>query len=409
MTDLEIEKLLPGPGNAWNDDLYPVRVPGMEQYLHDGMLRLTCKTSGQVHELDQAEGIIWALADGEQNLASIRKKFHQLSAALPADTALQLDSAVGRLADEKLLIFNQSEAFTFPVEINDFTHIVTTRGGLYLVNKERYLQIERGMYFGICYDNQGDLLVYDFPHKDSSLWQLPFNTAKKAKSDEGVIKRLKIADGMIHAPLVHTTNLANNCHYIAWHEDSLFVVDCEGQQVNVIDQQGRRRDEALFSGTYYHINTIALIDHHYWVLKCLGRDDSLFSSVGVFDKDWQQVADLPLKAERAHDLYFESGSTVERSVFWVCDSQQGFLVRYPDGKKLAVRTAPSHGNATRGLNLSGDQWITGSGFLGSYYRNAAEFRHRGIIQWLQCDSGKLLAELSIPEAPCCILALLQDD
>ena len=409
MTDLEIEKLLPGPGNAWNDDLYPVRVPGMEQYLHDGMLRLTCKTSGQVHELDPAEGIIWALADGEQNLASIGKKFHQLTAALPADTALQLDSAVGRLADEKLLIFNHNDAFTFPVEIKDFTHIVTTRGGLYLVNKERYQQIERGMYFGICYDNQGDLLVYDFPHKDSSLWQLPFNTAKKAKSDEGVINRLKIADGMIHAPSVHTGQLANNCHYISWHEDSLFVIDCEGQQVNVIDQQGRRRDEALFSGTYYHINTIAMNDNHYWVVKCLGRDDSLFSSVGVFDKDWQQVADLPLKVERAHDLYFESGSTVERPVFWVCDSQQGFLVRYPDGKKLAVRTDPSHGNATRGLNLSGDQWVTGSGFLGSYYRNAAEFRHRGIIQWLQCDSGKLLAELFIPEAPCCILALPQDD
>ena len=409
MTDLEIEKLLPGPGNAWNDNLYPVRAAGMVQYLHDGMLRLTCKTSGQVHELNQAEGVIWALADGEQNLASIGKKFNQLTAALPADTALQLDSAVGRLADEKLLIFNHSDAFTFPVEINDFSHIVTKRGGLYLVNKERYQQIARGMFFGICYDDQGDLLVYDFPHKDSSLWQLPFNAAKKAKSDEGVINRLKIADGMIHAPSVYTEQLANNCHYIGWHEDNLLVVDCEGQQVNIINQQGRRKDEVLFSGTYYHINTIAMRDNHCWVVKCLGRDDSLFSSVGVFDKDWRQVADLPLKAERAHDLYFEPGSTVKKPVFWVCDSQHGLLVRYPDGKKHAVRTDSSHGNANRGLALSDNQWVVGSGFLGTYYRNAAEFRHRGIIQWLQCDSGKLQAALSIPEAPCCILALPQDD
>ena len=98
-------------------------------------------------------------------------------------------------------------------------------------------------------------------------------------------------------------------------------------------------------------------------------------------------------------------SSIDEPIFWTCDSADGYLVRYPDGYRIKIRTERGHGDATRGLDLFGDEWVVGSGFIKPYYRKKNQFRQRGIIQWLKKETGELSAELPLPEAPCCILPL----
>ncbi len=401
---------VPDADSEINTELIPTRKPGLK-YTLDGHVQLFDDSDERTYHLNTAEGILWALADNKHSLAQVLKKAEFLLEHVNLDDTTSIELALESMASKSLLSFEQDNQIDYPISSSEYTHAVSTRGGVYLINRSSYKKIAKGMFFGLCKDGAGNLLAFDFPHYQTSVWNQPFKIAKKQHTDEGQILIFEIKDKQLFGPKVAYDRLANNTHYITKAGESLYSVDCEGQSIRRHNVDSSYTAYPVYDdGGYYHINTLQFQGNHAYVLKCLsskddGKQFSYQSSLGVFDEEWNQLSEIELEAERAHDLLFDGKSTPENPSFWVCDSKNGNLYHYPDGKKTSIRSQPRHGIATRGLAYDAKLLLCGSGYLGSYEHDGQQFRHRGVIVWWDVEQQKIVNELAIPEMPCCIVGI----
>ena len=393
----------PGKESAINYSLVPVRNSLVIARLEDSKVTLYTDGKNDDYTVSQFEGVVWALLDGEHNLGDIVEK---------ANNTLRADGIVGeqvfldaidQFLIRKFIRLVPGISNPLPIEIEKYTHVVSTRGGLYLVNRYEFKKIASGMFFGLTLDDAGDLFAFEFPHYKSSVWDLPFRHAKRESSNEGHVVKFSVKDGVLLEPVITHKGLANNTHDIAFHEGRLYSVDCEGQAVRVHLSQNEYRETKVFNdGGYYHINSMNFSDGKLYLMKCINARSALSSSVSIFDLEFNLLDEIHLNAERAHDIVF-SEEEKDTTSFWVCDSRNGYIVKSDSAERYRVRTSPSLGIATRGLARNNKFWIVGCGYLGGYEND--QYRYKGNVVWWSVQNQSIDKELPIPEMPCCILAI----
>ena len=380
----------------------PRRLEGIKQKLEDDRLMLS--VAGNVIECPQADGIVWALCDGRSSVEQIGSMIATISGLdLGADPATYVQNAVERFARDGFLQLFESEPVVYPINIRSFTHLVSTRGGLYAINDSGYRRLASGMFFGLCLDERNNFLVYEFPHLSSSQWGLPFNQAKQAETNEGVVHLVAVEDGHLAAPSGIVTGIGNNCHYLSHHDGVLYIVDTEAQAVWEIDSAGRAEKFAVFQPhDYHHINTIALHGHTRLVMKCLRSRSDFRSGFGIFDEAWNLIEEIDLPAERAHDFLLDEHTT-DAPAFWYCDSNNAHIRHYPSNRAIHVEPPVPGNSTTRGLSQTGRDWVVGGGRYGEYDVTAVDPPHNGAVSFIDKRSGQLEARVMLPEAPCCIV------
>lgn len=368
---------------------------------------ITLEWASHSAPLDEIESVIWALCKpGISTVDEIQFQFSTLQLTGEHDHNHAVEAALQRFNELGLLKFIESDIDVYPINTSSYSHIFSSRGGLYGFNEKGYKRLARGMFFGICPDDKGGLLAYEFPHLKTSLWRQSFSVAKKDPANEGLIWRFDLANQQISPPHRLHTELTNNCHHLLNTPMGIVGVDTERQSIFFIADNGQVNSRAIFKNEpYHHINSLLQTGDYWLVLRSIESPANLISSVGVFDSHWQSKSTIQLNAERAHDLepdYYGPFDELGLS-FWYCDSNHDHIRHYPSGRSIHVESGLPFNNTTRGLSQTEDCWIVGAGQYGRYYGYSQENSLLGAISYISKDSGKLRTRISVPEAPCCII------
>lgn len=325
-----------------------------------------------------------------------------------------ISETFARFEREGIVAINQRESLAYPMDISKYDHIVSTRGGLYAVNRDGHQRLAYGFFYGLCIDNDNNLLAFEYPYYISSLWKLEFSIAKEQNTKEGLIKQFSYSKGRLDKPFVKVSGLSNNCHMLYFHDDAIYAVETEEQIIRKIDPQGKMQDIPTFvKAGYHHINSIARHNNRWLVMQSVTSHNNYASRVGVFDLDWKHIETIKLSGSRAHNICIEkeevqvSSASENELSFWFCDSLDGELGHYPSGTKVKLKPAFMSDNTTRGLSDHGKYWVVGSGKWGMMkipahiYDNETIFH--GAISYIDQSSGDCVAQIKLPEAPCGII------
>ncbi len=388
------------------NNIHPEISPLVSETFENNILHLSLNSD--TTQCSQTESIIWALC--KANISSIAQIQFQFS-TLPESINQNKDDAfvlncINTFAEKKLLQLIGSDSVDYPVDLSSFSHIISSRGGLFGVSEKGMKRLASGMYFGVCIDDAGSLIAYEFPHLMTSLWKRSFGDAKKnLDSNEGVIRRFTLTDdGCFNQPELLHTELTNNCHHLVYDQGDLVGVDTERQGVFVIKPSGEKQFHALFEKeSYHHINSIVKTPEYWLVLKSIESPADLTSGFGVFDHDWKPIEAISLQAERAHDFLLTSAEDNSSVSFWYCDSNHNHIRHYPSGSSVYVEPEHELNNTTRGLSESEECWIVGNGLYGRYYGHKVRDKMLANVNYIDKKSGKIRSKIAVPEAPCCII------
>lgn len=388
--------------------LIPRLTYGALSSVNDNLVRVCLDT--QTLDLSRAQSVVWGLCqEGTSTIDQLAYQYATLHLELSMEAArAQVLSALTLFAENGLLHFAQLEPLEYPRNITEYSHLFTTRGGLYAVNKQGYVRLAYGMFFGITVDSQGSLLVSDFPHKTSPLWRHSFSLAKRSDLKTGVIRAFRLAEGCVHAPTDFYAPVANSTHHLIWRNGVLFGVDTEGQAVFQISDkaQGQRtefRETPVLPGAYHHINSLAPVEDGWLLMQCFGSQDDERSLVAHLDADFTLRATLAIDGRRAHDLESVEANNTGVS-FWYCDSAGNHIRRFPSGEAIQIDKVANELIAVRGLSQSEEDWVVGSGAHGRYYSFVEWARPLARIHFINKHSPWRRTVLDVPELPCCIIS-----
>lgn len=351
------------------------------------------------------EGIVWALCrPGISTLSQIEKQFNSIEIEEHQNPPKDIvERTVANFHQQKMLQLSPLEPSYYPCDISAYTHIFSSRGGLYAVNSSEFKRIAYGMYFGLCSDAAGGILVFEFTHLTSSLWATNFSSAKKLMTNEGSIKLFDTNAGLVAKPKTLHSDITNNCHHLVFDNGTLYGVDTERQGIFSIDKDGGRAFHDFYQDEpYHHINSMVKDGESWLVMKSMKSYVDSSSSFWVFNSDWKLIDDIALPAHRAHDLLLTQADQTQLD-FWYCDSSKDHIRHFPSENFIHVASPGEHNNTTRGLSHGQGQLVIGNGEYGAYYGHNIRGSMLGAINFVDSITGVLKAQVKVPEAPCCII------
>ena len=254
-----------------------------------------------------------------------------------------------------------------------YTHLLTSRSGVFLINDSRFLKVLDGKFFGVTVAAGR---IYAFENCGTR----PGNSGRIISF---VLERDVVVDRQ-----VMVEGLAGGCHQIDVVNESLLVVDTDNQRIVEFDRRWRRRDHyplpRAYNGEpgYCHMNSLlGRGSSIYLMLHHNGRRPSERLEV---DADFREIDRVSLPGRACHDLVLTGEGT------WImCDSLHGQLI---DEQGCLVKIDEL---MTRGLAVSEHEVVVGSSLL-----DARPVRDLipGFVTFLD-RSYRRLARVHVPAAP----------
>lgn len=292
---------------------------------------------------------------------------------LVADTA-KISRALAKQAyvDRRIRLIDPS--------MEGFSHITSTRAGLYAVAPEGWKRLCYGMFFGlVCRPNAFFVFeACDLPRERTAMGRV----LRFDRSDAGISNGHILVEG-----------LDNGCHQMEMIGDQLILTDTYNQRLIVVPAAGGAAQTVHplprarlndWSGGYHHVNSILPVADQVLLLLHNGADEDRRSEIRAFDLQWRQVWSKQLPGPGCHDLALDSfGALV------CCNSLAGAVIT-SDGRTNQVSDM-----MTRGLSVASDGIVVGSTeFARRHNRGGA----RGLVSFLSANL-KQQTDLTLPSGP----------
>ncbi|HEV7287037.1 hypothetical protein [Sphingomonas sp.] len=271
--------------------------------------------------------------------------------------------------------------------LQGFDCLVSSRNGLYAVNRAGSLQVAHGFFFGLR--QHGDT-IFAFescaePHSPSA---------------RGRIVAITLVEGQIANARVIARGLDNQCHQLAVIDNLICVVDTANQVIRRYTLDGAEVDVRTplppvrwgeKGAIYRHMNSIARVAGEIAVMLHNGAGpERRPSELAWLDAEWRIARIETLAGYGCHDILEDAAG-----VIWHCGSWDGELLR-SNGVPIRVST-----NMTRGLALGPEGLIVG----------VSEFRPReqrtllaGSVLYLD-DRYRVIEEVLVDGAPTDLMAI----
>jgi sugar lactone lactonase YvrE len=264
-------------------------------------------------------------------------------------------------------------------DIRGYSHIVTSREGLFVVTPTSYKRVMRGAYFGLTVK---DGVVYCFQ-----------SCGPKRGGKNGRILRIPIESGRLGRVRVIATGLDDGCHQIDFVGDDLLIVDCYNGRILRMDPATGRYEAFHPLGELtrqvardeYHMNSVSLSpDGTIWAL--LHNTNRKHSEVIVLDQQFAIVRRFTVDAACAHNIVF----TNDELEYLIADSTGGKVLS-------AQRTVIDEGSMRfRGIALDHTTCAIGESLF-----STRPFRRfvPGAIHFYDRATWTRQASLRLPAAP----------
>lgn len=230
-------------------------------------------------------------------------------------------------------------------DLRGFSHLVSSREGLFAINREGYRKVLRGQFFGLTV-------------RGSSIFAFQANGHLVSKKKQGRILRLDLEDGRIRQVEVIAKGLGNGCHQIDFIGSELAVMDTYDQQIVLFNEDfSRRRVEqplpkarsGQWDKGYCHANSIVRYGGEIYLLKHNGSmNTGRNSSLVRLDGDFQVIEEQKLPGAMCHNVVF-----LEDGRLLICDSRGGTIINR-EGVVMSVGPA-----FTRGISVDEDTLVVG--------------------------------------------------
>jgi hypothetical protein len=265
--------------------------------------------------------------------------------------------------------------------LGGFSHLVSSRQGLFAVGPEGWKLIAHGLFFGAV--TTADSIFV-------------FESGDLARHDGfmGRIVRLDLAEARIASWRIIARDLSSACHQLDLVDGRLCLVDTFGQCIRWFAPDGseqgifrplppaRRGD---WENGYVHINSLLAVRNAILlVLHNGGESTGRPSELAILDDDWQLVDRRPLPGMGCHNL-----AVLEDGTVLTCASLTGEIVDL-DGARISVSPM-----MTRGLSVSGEGLAVGASTFSS---RVDRHRARGALHFLAADYTPV-GMIEMPGAP----------
>jgi hypothetical protein len=248
-------------------------------------------------------------------------------------------------------MYNEDSFCLLRRNLADFSHILSSREGLYAVGLHGFTKIADGQFFGITIDRE-EIYCFEAVGPIPSLWP-----------HRGRILRLSLEKKNIVSVMVVVKGLPNGCHQIDLVESDLYVCDTYNSRLFKINLDSRTYTSFLpwgdigfqdFAAGYPHMNsvvgfegTIYLMLHH-----CSQRSGRRSQMVEWLPDKATLGATKTLVGRSCHNIVF-----LEDKSLVVCDSDAGAL---SDGEQCIIKLGQMF---TRGLSIDSEFVVVGSSWF----------------------------------------------
>lgn len=273
-----------------------------------------------------------------------------------------------------------------------FSHVVSTRQGLFIVNESKCEHLADGAYFGLSF-------------RSGALYAFERGSTATDASAQGRILRLQLSaehDRVLEATQV-VGNLDGGCHQIDFIGGRLHVVDTHHQRLLAFDPQwtdcrqlspcpivGHRKEHV---GNYVHMNTIVARRNDIWVM--LHNNGKAPSEIIRVDEQMTLLERIALPHRGCHDIVpMEDGDLL------YCGSDDG-VIASTGGRHAQV--VP--GLMTRGLSVTRQRVVVGSSVFGPRHIRSGL---PGVVSFLTRELS-LVAHVATPGSPTDILCIDGED
>jgi hypothetical protein len=265
-------------------------------------------------------------------------------------------------------------------DIAGFSHVVSTRSGLFAIAPDRWKRLSHGMFFGlVCRPDA--LFVFescDLPRERTALGRvLRFNKTADRLSDGHIL----------------VEGLDNGCHQMDLIDEHLVLTDTYNQRLISIPAEGGA-PEAIYplptarlndwDGGYHHVNSILRMADHVLLMLHNGAAMDRRSIIAAFDRQWRPVWTKPLPGPGCHDISLDAAGSL------VCCNSMAGAVMASDGRGKSVSTM-----MTRGLSVDSGGIVVGSTEI---VRREDRGHTRGMVSFLSPDLD-LQTDLFLPSGP----------
>ncbi len=269
--------------------------------------------------------------------------------------------------------------------LRGFTHILSSRQGLFALNEQSCKLIAHGLFFGITF-------------RDDALFLFEACNLPRATGSQGRILRFTLRDDRIVDTEILLKGLDNGCHGIDFLDGRLHIVDTYNQTILRAhpDLSGYetlhplpRLSERGTGPAYVHCNSILQVpdssqDRILLLLHHGARPAGPRSEIAVYTPGWQPLERIPLAGSGCHNL-----ALLEDGTLLTCGSMEGNLIS-PSG--LRVHISP---HLTRGLAVGTGSIAVGASEL---VEREGRLRNAGTVTFLDPDL-RIRTVLPVPAAP----------
>lgn len=317
-------------------------------------------TPFQLEAIETSEAELWYLTvrDIEGNAVILIKRpqklFHDIQRWLFGRAEAWIDhKLILRALSAKVVDrwrYERDSSNILVQNLDGYTHLVTSREGLFAASRNDSVKVLDGMFFGLT-------------HRDDTFYLFEANDLNHASTNRGRIIRLKMDGTRVQSSDVVVKGLDNGCHQIEFIGDHLYICDTYNQRVIRYDSDLKPAGEfyplgkALkddYTGNYVNFNSIVGRGDRIYLLlhNGLGSERSHQSEVVEFSLDFQEVGRYELPGFGCHDLVFlEDGRLLS------CDSGGGRIVD-------AMGEVATIGHLlTRGLSVGDSEIVVGDSFF----------------------------------------------
>jgi hypothetical protein len=284
-------------------------------------------------------------------------------------------------------------------DLTGYTHLVTSREGLYAVNGQHWVKVMDGVFFGLTLK---DGCVYCYQAHDIYDPGFGLGPIQLQGKLRGRIIKLELEDSHIRRQSVVIKGLHTNCHQIDFIGDKLHVIDTFCQKLlrfnSAFELEGEfypLGSEFAFYKTgpkrsiragsnYVHINSIVAQNGSIYLLLHNGLSGDKHSEVVQTDYDFKVKERFTVPGAGCHNIVF-----LENGELLICDSRGGNLINR-DGVVVHVGEL-----LTRGLSVDKETVVVGD----SGYSTRVGRRYvPGSVHFYDRDYNHL-SSLRLPAAP----------
>ena len=252
---------------------------------------------------------------------------------------------------ESYLAYREDRVQLTDDDFTGYTHLLTSRQGLYAIRPDGFKRLAHGFFFGITL-------------RDDAIWVFEACDQPRGPTRQGRVIKLHRRGSRITGSEVLVKGLDNGCHGMDFIHGRLCLVDSYDQKV-LRFATGESAYETLtplpvpeigrFSQTdprYLHVNSIMAVGEHILLLlhNAGEQHGNRTSEIAVYDRAWQPVMRFPVRGVGCHSLALR-----EDGMLLTCASMQGDLI--DSGRRLTLKISPY---MTRGIALGRDSVVVGA-------------------------------------------------